>query len=289
MKKTIKILLLATILIISTLPALGCAGGGEEAKKDKVIKIGHAPYDYEVPVIEITKQIAAEKGYEVDVVEGDIGFMFLSLVQGDIDIWPGIWLPSIHKSYQEKYKDQYELGSAIFEDAPIGWGVPKYVDVDSTADLKGNESAVDGKLVGFEPGSGMMLVSEKIIEGYDLDIDLVPGTLSAMMAEVDYSIEHEEPILFLAWRPHTMMRKYDIKILDDPKGYWEYDTEYWGIREGFKDKSSEIYNFVNNFEMSIDETEEFLYAYQEQDKDVEDLAKSWIEDNRSKIDSWLEE
>jgi len=286
-KKIFVVLLL--IAFTGTLMLTGCAKENDSENKDLVIKLGNAPYDYEIPVLEVTKQIAEEKGYKVEVVEGDIGFMFMSLAQGDIDAWPGVWLPSIHKSYQEKYSDKYELASAIFENAPIGWVVPKYLDIDSIADLKGNEDIVKGKLIGFEPGSGMMLVSKDIIEGYDLDIELISGTLPSMMAEVDYAIKHDEPILFLGWRPHTMFRDYDIKVLDDPKGFWEYDNYYWGLSKDFKDKSPEMYNFFKNFKMSIEDNEDFLYGYQNEDKDVKVLAKNWIDNNRSLIDTWFEQ
>lgn len=288
MRNISKLFLLLALLIVSLGVVVGC-GGESDSDKSKVIKIGQAPYDYEVPFIEITKQIATEQGYQVEVVKGDVGFMFMSLAQGDTDIWPGVWLPSIHETYQKKYSDKFELGSAIFNDAPIGWVVPKYVDVDSVADLKGNEELVNSKLIGFEPGSGMMLVSKDIIEGYELDIEVVSGTGASMMAEADYAIKHEEPILFLGWRPHTMMRKYDVKILDDPKGYWKYDGEYWGIRKGLNEDAPDMYNYCKNFKMSIEDTEAFLYAYQEEDKEIETLAKDWIEKNRSKIDTWLQE
>lgn len=299
MKKSAVTVLLIVTLAMGMILLAGCATqeqndnagdnrSQDDAIKDVVIKIGKAPFDYELPVLEVTKQILEEKGYKVEVVEGDIGFMFLSLVQGDIDIWPGVWLPSIHSSYQEKYGDQYELGSAIFEDAPVGWVVPKYVDVDSIADLKGNEDKVNGKLTGFSPGSGMMLVSEEIIEGYDLDLELVSGSSSSMMAEVDYATKQNEPILFLGWRPHTMFRNYDIKVLDDPKGYWELDSYYWGINTNFEEKAPDMYQFVNKFKMSIDDNEEFLYKYHDEEKDSKKLAEQWIEDNRSEIDTWLE-
>ncbi|MBE0467786.1 MAG: hypothetical protein IBX71_11275, partial [Candidatus Desulforudis sp.] len=228
----------------------GC--GGDGADKATVVKIGKAPYDYEDPVLAVTRQIAVEQGYEVEVVEGDIGFMFLSLAQGDTDIWPGIWLPSIHGTYLSRYGDSFELGSAIFENAPLGWAVPQYVEVDSIADLKGNEDVVNGKLYGLEPGCGMMLVSQEIIDGYGLDLELIGGSLPSMMAEVDYAFKQHQPIAFLAWRPHTMFRNYKIKILDDPEGYWAYDSEYWGIGEGFAEKAPDLYNFCKNFKMNIE-------------------------------------
>jgi ABC-type proline/glycine betaine transport system substrate-binding protein len=40
--------------------------------------------------------------------------------------------------------------------------------------------------------------------------------------------------------------------------------------------------------MSLDETEDFLYGYQEEDKNIEELATEWITNNRSQIDTWLQ-
>ncbi len=272
------------LVITSSLIIVGCSGKGDA---NKVLKIGQAPYDYEVPFVEIMKQVATEEGYDVEIVKGDVGFMFMSLDQGDIDIWSGVWLPSIHESYQEKYEGKYELGSAIFEDAPVGWVVPGHMDIDSIADLKGNEDLVNNKLVGIEPGSGMMGLSKEVIDGYDLDMEIISGTMASMMAEVEYAVSQEEPIVFLGWRPHIMMRKYDGKVLKDPKGYWELDSELWGMRLGLEETAPDIHNYCNNFKMSLDETEQFLYDYQEGGKEIEDLAAEWIEENRSQIDSWL--
>lgn len=288
MKKKNKIFyLLLALLMTSLLLMLGCNSGGDTSKS-KVLKIGQAPYDYEIPNVQVAKQIAEEQGYEVKVVDGDVGFMFMSLAQGDVDVWSGVWLPAIHETYHEKYGDQYELGSAIFENAPIGWVVPGYMDIDTVADLVGNEDVVNKKLIGLEPGAGMMVVSEKIIEGYGLDMEIVAGSMASMLAEVDYAIKHQEPILFLGWRPLAIMLKYDVKILEDPKGYWDLDSEYWGMRKGLEEDVPDMYNFCSNFKMSLDDTEEFLYEHQENGKKAEDLAKEWIEKNRSQIDSWLE-
>ena len=84
-----------------------------------------------------------------------------------------------------------------------------------------------------------------------------------------------------------MMRNYDLKFLEDPKGYWDLGGEFWGIRHGFEEDAPVIYSLVKNFKMSIDETEEFLFAYQEDGKDIEELAREWIENNRDDINNWL--
>lgn len=275
------------MLFISLIALAACGNSGDGNNEDKTIIIGHAPYDYELPDIEVTKILADELGYTVEVLEGDVGFMFASLDTGDIDIWPGVWLPSIHKTYQEQYEDKYELGSAIYEDAPIGWAVPKYVEIDSIDEMKGNEDIFNGKVTGLEPGAGMMLVSEQIIEAYDLDLELVSGSTAAMLAEAEYAVSQNEPIVILGWRPHTMIAKYDLKILEETKGYWEQDSQLWGINKDFANKAPEIYNLVKNFKMSIEDHEDFL-VHTENGGDPAEWAQQWIEEHRTEIDGWLD-
>lgn len=284
--KIVKFLCFIMLVISLTVLAACSNSSGDSKQEDKTIIIGHAPYDYELPDIEVTKILADELGYTVEVLEGDVGFMFASLDTGDIDIWPGVWLPSIHKTYQEQYEDKYELGSAIYEDAPIGWAVPKYVDIDSIDEIKGNEDIFNGKVTGLEPGAGMMLVSEQIIEAYDLDLELVSGSTSTMLAEAEYAVSQNEPILILGWRPHTMISKYDLKILDESQGYWEQDSQLWGMNKDFANKAPELYNLVKNYKMSIEDHEDFL-IHTEEGGDPVEWAQQWIDEHRADIDSWL--
>lgn len=279
--KTLAFIMIAVLLLV------GCTSGNNDNGKG-VIKIGSSTYDYEFLPIDVAKLVAEEQGYEVDIVEGDIGFMFLSLQQGDIDIWPGIWLPNLHATYDERFGDDYELGGIVFEDAPTGWAVPGYVDIHSIEDLVGNEALFDHKLLGFEHGSGMMLLSEETIEAYDLDIELIPGSVASMLVEVDYAMSQEEPLLYLGWRPHPMFQKYDMRILEDPKGFWSTDDEYWGIQNGFEEKAPDLYRFIKNFAMDIDTIEQHLDALEQGEK-REDLAKQWLEENRALVEQWLEQ
>ncbi|MBE0467041.1 MAG: glycine/betaine ABC transporter substrate-binding protein, partial [Candidatus Desulforudis sp.] len=53
------------------------------------------------------------------------------------------------------------------------------------------------------------------------------------------------------------------------------------------EKAPDLYNFCKNFKMNIEDTEEFLYGNQEEGKDLEDLARAWIEEHRDEIDAWL--
>jgi glycine betaine/proline transport system substrate-binding protein len=249
------------------------------------------PYPHEWVPANIIKQIAEEKGYKVNIVEGAMGFMFLGLAQEDIDIFPDVWLPILHKSYMDKYEGKIELVGTLIEDIPMGIAVPSYTEFDSLADLKENADLIDNKIVGIEPSAGMMLKTEKTIEAYGLEdsIELLDGSTPAMLAELDRAIKTEEPLVFLAWRPHTMFSKYNIKLLKDPKGIWSYDDDHIGVNVNFKEKAPDIYKFLQSFKLSIDEVEEMLFRMENEDISMEQLAKEWIEENRDEIDSYFSE
>lgn len=109
-----------------------------------------------------------------------------------------------------------------------------------------------------------------------------------MLAEVEYATSQDEPILFLGWRPHAMFMKYELKGLDDPDGYFNRDEFKWGINNDFKEKAPDMYNYVQNFNMGVEEMEEFLNEI-EKGKEVDELVAEWIKNHRSDIDNWLKE
>lgn len=286
MKRFLKFVLCIVLLM----GAVACGSSDKTSKEEKVeINIGQDPYTYEWVPVNIIKQIAEEKGYKVNIVEGDTGFMFLGLVQGDIDIFPDVWLPVLHKTYMKKYKDKIELVGTLVKNLPMGMAVPSYTNFDSLADLKDNADAIGNRIIGIEPSAGMMLTAEKALEKYDLtdSVKLVDGSTPAMLAEVDKAIKLKEPIVFLAWRLHTMFAKYDIKLLDDPKGAWSFDNYRIGVNVNFKEKAPDIYKFLQNFTLSVDETEAMLLRMENENIPIEDLAKEWVEKHRDEIDSYF--
>jgi len=286
MKKFLKIVLCVGLLI----GAVACGSSDKAAKDEKVeITIGQSPYTYEWVPVNIIKQVAEERGYKVNVVEGDTGFMFLGLVQGDIDIFPDVWLPVLHKTYVDKYKDKFELVGKLINKLPLGVAVPSYVNFDSLADLKDNADAVGNRMVGIEPSSGMMLTAEKTIEAYDLkdSVKLLDGSTPAMLAELDKAIKLKEPIVFLGWRLNTMFTKYDIKLLDDPKGVWAFDDDVVGVNLKFKEKAPDMYKFLQHFTLSVDETEGMLMRMEDENVPIEELASEWIAKHRDEVDSYF--
>lgn len=282
-------LIITILLLIFSIFAFGCAKQEANQVGEKpTILIALDPYTSSWPSAYVYKHIAEELGYSTEFVEGDIGFIYLGLAQGDIDIQPAAWVPTLHGSYIKKYKDKVELTGTIYEKPDMGWTVPTYVDIDTIAELKGRADEFDHKIVGIEPSTGVMMTSEKTIESYGLDdYDLVEGSTAGMLAEVERAISKKEPIVFIGWRPHTMFSRYNIKVLKDTKGIWELDNVKTAVHKSFKEKAPDLYNFSQNFNISIEDIEKMQKQMEENNKDINILTKDWIEKNRTKIDEML--
>ncbi|MBU8907403.1 glycine betaine ABC transporter substrate-binding protein [Desertibacillus haloalkaliphilus] len=284
---------LLCIVIVSVLISSGCGPAdtdeqdGEVAESDNpTITLGQVPYQQAWVPLAIIENVANELGYPTERTEGDVGVMFLGLSRGDIDVYADIWLPNLHSTYADRYEDTIDLIGTLYEDAPVGWAVPTYVDIDSIEDLSGNEELFGGEVIGIEPGAGMMPTSEEVLEEYDLDLNLISGSTEAMLAAVLRATNNEEPVVFLAWRPHTMFQLFDIKMLDDPRGIWETDDVMTGVNENFQEKAPDLYSFLEDFEISLEDVEDLMLRME--DEDLNMIAQEWIDENRSQIEEWID-
>lgn len=285
MKKILIIILCLSL----TIGIVGCGTTNDESNGKTVLNIGKVPYVHEWIPANIIAKIAMERGYETNLVEGDIGFVFLGLSQGDIDIYPDVWLPVLHKNYMDKYEKEIDLIGTLYKKIELGLYVPSYVDFDSIEDLKENADLVGNRIVGIEPSTGVMLTTEKTIKEYGLEdsIELIAGSTPAMLAELDRAIKTKEPIVIIGWHPHTMFTKYDIKKLEDTKDVWAYDDNMIGANKELNEKAPDIYKFCQSLKFSISEIEDMLLEM-ENGKTIDEVTDKWIEENREAIDKVFE-
>ncbi|NLK21166.1 MAG: glycine betaine ABC transporter substrate-binding protein [Epulopiscium sp.] len=272
---------------------VGCANtentlGATENKS--VINLGVTPYPHIDLITEILELSLGELGYETERVEGDVGFMYLGMSQGDIDIYPDGWLPILHGNYIDKYGDRLEVGNTIYEQVTMGIVVPTYVDINSIQELKDNAEIFDNKIVGIEPSAGIMLTASETIDAYGMDnIELLEGSTPAMLAEVDNAVRAEEPIAFLGWRPHIMFSEYDLKVLEDDMDIWDFDDVRSVMNPELKEKSPEAYELIQNFKISIDDIEDILFKLEQGENSLEELSAEWLANNRGFLDEILEQ
>lgn len=158
---------------------------------------------------------------------------------------------------------------------------------DSTASLG---EQVDYKIIGIEPGAGIMSATANALEDYEnlADWDLVESSSAAMASELQKAYEKEEPIIVTGWTPHWKFAKFDLKYLEDPKGiYGEAETIETFVRQGFKDDHPSAYTVLDRFFWTPDDMAEVMVQIQE-GADPEEAAAKWVEDNSDKVAEWTD-
>ncbi|WP_261134481.1 glycine betaine ABC transporter substrate-binding protein [Bacillus sp. Marseille-Q3570] len=277
-----------TGLMIMSLAALivGCSSnekGSGEASEGKTITFGVTPWTSTVPPTKIAVLILEDMGYTVKETKSDVGGVFMGLSRGDVDVFMDAWLP-MHQVHLDKFEGSVEDTAVSYPEAKTGWVVPTYMkDVNKISDLKGKEDEFNNEILGIEEGASATKESDEIIKAYDLDMKQVNSSEGGMIAEATRLMAQEKPVVFYGWRPHTMFNKYDLKVLEDDKGFFGTSSVHVITNKDLKEKAPEAYEFLSNWNISIDEVEKMIVEIEENGKDPEKVAREWIENNPDKV------
>ena len=202
--------------------------------EEKTITVGTMNWEDLTPITGITKKVLEDAGYTVKVVEfSEWGIAYAALTKGDVQVLAS-QTDYAAADYWNKNKNRLEKLSPVSHGLYQGIAVPKYVDIDSVDQLNANADKFGGKIIGIEPGSGLMKDAANVVKGYDLKLQLVEGSTAAMTAALKAAVDRKEPIAVTIWEPSWMVQKYDVKFLKDPKGIFPPPQGYYWIgHKGF--------------------------------------------------------
>lgn len=202
--------------------------------EEKSITVGTMSWEDLTPITGITKKVLEDAGYTVKVVPfSEWGIAYAALSKGDIQILAS-QTDYVAQDYWDKNKKRLEKISPVSHGLFQGVAVPKYVPIDSMDQLNANADKFGDKIVGIEPGSGLMRDTANAVKGYDLKLQLVEGSTAAMTAALKSAVDRKEWIAVTIWEPSWMMQKYDVKFLKDPKGIFPPpQSYYWVGKKGF--------------------------------------------------------
>ncbi|WP_455809652.1 glycine betaine ABC transporter substrate-binding protein [Pseudomonas koreensis] len=202
--------------------------------EEKTIMMGTLSWEDLTPITGITKKVLENAGYTVKVVSfSEWGIAYAALSKGDIQIIASQTDYAAH-DYWTKNKNRLEKLSPVSFGLYQGIAVPKYVDIDSVDQLNDNADKFSGKIIGIEPGSGLMNDAANAVTGYGLKLKLLEGSTAAMTAALKSAVDRKEWVAVTVWEPSWMVQKYDLKFLEDPKAIFPPpQAYYWVGHKGF--------------------------------------------------------
>jgi len=283
-----RLLVLGLIPVLAVFMMTGCSGEQQGTGDKGTVKIGYVNWAECIAASNLWKVILEDEGYQVTLTQLDVAPLFVGLSKGDIDVFMDAWLPITHESYWNEYKDSLEDYGIWYQgEAKIGIVVPNYVTIDSIAQLKDEGNKFGNKIIGIDPGAGIMKASTRANEAYALGFEVVQGSEPAMMTAMDKAYGKNEWIAITGWSPHWMFAKYNLKYLDDPRKEFGAAEEIHTLaNKDFSSEQAEVAAMLKKFKMT-DAQIGSLEGLINEGMEPEAAAKKWIEDNRDIVNGWL--
>ncbi len=202
--------------------------------EEKSITMGTLSWEDLTPITGITKKALENSGYTVKVVEfSEWGIAYAALGKGDIQVLAS-QTDYAANDYWTKNKNRLEKLSPVSFGLYQGIAVPKYVTIDSIEQLNENAEKFGNKIIGIEPGSGLMRDAANAVTGYGIKLNLLEGSTAAMTAALKSAVDRKDWVAITVWEPSWMAQKFDVKFLKDPKGIFPPPQGYYWIgHKGF--------------------------------------------------------
>jgi glycine betaine/proline transport system substrate-binding protein len=225
------------------------------AETKRPLDVAWFPWDEDVAVTYLWKNVLARRGYTLNLKQMDVGPVYTGLASGDLDLNFDAWLPYAQSNYWDQHKNDLRDLGTWYRPTSLEIAVPSYVkDVKSLADLKGKAGTFGGRIIGIEPGTGEMnLLKTKVLPGYGLDKEykVVDGSTPAMLAELKRAYAKKQPVAVVLWSPHWAYSEYELtKLTDDKKLFGEGNTIRTISSKKFPEQYPQLTEWVKNFRMS---------------------------------------
>ncbi|WP_353569853.1 glycine betaine ABC transporter substrate-binding protein [Candidatus Albibeggiatoa sp. nov. BB20] len=258
------------------------------AQQEKV-ELVYVEWSDSIASTHIVSVVLENMGYKVKTISVSAAVMWQSVASGDADGFVSAWLPTAHGHYLTAVGHEIEDLGANVTGTKIGLAVPDYVEIESLTELKANADKFDGKIIGIDPGAGIMSKTEEMIKSYQLrrKFDLIEGSDATMVAVLADAIDNQAWVAVTAWTPHWKFNRWSLKYLQDPKQiYGGEESIHTVVRKGLKQDMPEVYKVLDNFKLDLNDIQTLMSQNQQQHADPHANAQRWIEENPDKVNSW---
>src|SRR5690606_26147376 len=148
--------------------------------------------------------------------------------------------------------------------AKIGLVVPSYVTIDSIEEFNAHRAEFQGRIVGIDPGAGLMQATDKAIQEYGLNFTLQDGSDAAMNPELHRAIRCNRWLAGTGWTPHWKCAQRDLKYLEGPTGVdGAAETVNSSVAGDLHGRMPGVYEFLDRFYWTPDDRATVMLSIRE--------------------------
>jgi glycine betaine/proline transport system substrate-binding protein len=238
-------------------------------------------------------------GYRPEVTVLSVPVTFASMKNKDIDVFLGNWMPMEEDDRKAYVADgSVEVIGANLTGAKYTLAVPTYTyeaGLKSFADIQRFAPQLKGSIYGIEAGNdGNRLILSMLKQNlFGLgQFKLVESSEQGMLAEVERAYRDRAPIVFLAWDPHPMNMRFDLKYLSG--GDSVFGPNYGGAsvftntRAGYTLQCPNIGRLLRNLHFTTKGESLLMASILDQHLPPEVAAAAWLKANPAVVSAWLE-
>jgi glycine betaine/proline transport system substrate-binding protein len=276
------------LLFIVGILATSCSGGADGGETLDLADIG---WTENTAIAHLTKVLLEEEvGYEqVTIKTSDLDSVYSSVAKGDLDAFQDVWLPNQRDLLSSVEDDVEQLSYSYQGQTEQGLAVPSYMNTTSLNQLNDSEADL---ILGIEPGSVVMgVVYDEVMPTYRLKQKLVEASTEGMLAEVERLYNDREEFALVAWSPHWMNQRYDLRYLEDPNDAFGELNDPARIttivNKNLPENEPAAYAFMNALIFNEDQLNDLESTIEEMGAPLEG-ARQWAQDNRDVWQPWVE-
>jgi glycine betaine/proline transport system substrate-binding protein len=254
--------------------------------EEKTINMGTLSWEDLTPITGITKKVLEDQGYTVKVTSfSEWGIAYAALAKGDVQVLAS-QIDYVAQDYWNKNKNRLEKISPVSHGLYQGIAVPSYVTINSLDELNANAEKFNNKIIGIEPGSGLMNDAGNAVKGYGLKLQLLEGSTAAMTAALKSATDRKEWVAVTLWDPSWMWQRYEMKFLADPKGVFPPPQSYYWIgQKGFSVENPRAREALAGIYVPIEEIRGINAAVKD-GKSMDEAINDWTAKHADLIKRW---
>jgi glycine betaine/proline transport system substrate-binding protein len=247
----------------------------------------------------LVAQLLRSIGYSPTVTVLSVPVTFASLQNNDLDVFLGNWMPA-----QAGDRGRYvEDGSVVviganLTGAKYTLAVPAYAHAAGLRDFNDIQRfgpQLNDSIFGIEPGNdGNRHVLEMLKQNqFGLGgFKLVESSEQGMLAQVERAYRDKKPVVFLAWEPHPMNMRFDLKYLSGGDEVFGPNfggaTIYTVTRRGFSAQCPNMGRLLKNLKFTLRGESEMMAAILDRHEAPDVAATEWLKANPTATHAWLD-
>jgi len=294
---TVAGLLTAAVLLVAACgggSGTSSSGGGSGGSSEPVA-FGTVDWPEAIAKTNVSATMVEALGYETEIQQLSVPLVFKGLETGDLDLFMEAWFPTMRTNMEAVEKGSVVSLTTNLPEATFSVAVNREAwdaGVRSHEDLDQHKERFGGTIYGIEPGNdGNQVVIDAIKnDTYGLgDWKIVESSTNGMLAEVENRIRDGEWVAFTGWEPHWMGQKYDMGLLEDPKGIWGGPSRVETLATaGLEEKNPEVHQLFKQMKVNKEIQGYWIDQIDNSGKEPEEIAVEWLRENPEMTDSWME-